>query len=292
MISSQASPMNAWIQAARPLAHVNIVVPLLLGHAAAWHVTSRFSFFWFAAALGWGVLDHLFVVFANDFADRDSDTGERTLVSGGSGVIQEGKLSFEQVARAAQLAAGGLLLYSCVLTLQGRTWVPFYALAALLLMWLYSFAPVRLSFRGGGEWLQGLGVGVGLPSLGYYLQTEVPVAPLWVIGPAALLGVFGNVLTALPDTEADRMADKRTWPVRHGLSSARRVASAGIAFACFLVFMSTPGVESTIKAAATIPPLVPLLVGARAETPLQAAWWSSVALNLLVVLWMVALVAV
>ena len=29
--------------------------------------------------------------------------------------------------------------------------MPLYALAALLLMWLYSYAPVRLSYRGGGE---------------------------------------------------------------------------------------------------------------------------------------------
>ena len=283
--------MKAWIQAARPLAHVNIVVPLLLGHAAAWHVTGRFSLVWFAAALCWGVLDHLFVIFANDFADRDSDTGARTFLSGGSGVIQEGKLSFDQVARAAQLAAGGLLLFSCVLALRGRTWVPLYALAALLLMWLYSFPPVRLSFRGGGEWLQGLGVGVGLPSLAYYLQTEIPIAPLWVIGPASLLGVSSNVLTALPDAETDSRANKRTWPVRHGLPSARRFASAGIAFASFIVFIGTPGVGSAVKAAATIPPLLPLLLGARAETPLRAAWSSSIALNLLVGLWMVALVA-
>jgi 1,4-dihydroxy-2-naphthoate octaprenyltransferase len=156
-------------------------------------------------------------------------------------------------------------------------------------MWLYSFAPVRLSYRGGGELLQGIGVGVGLPCLGYYLQTEGVFAPGWVIGPAALLGVCSNVLTALPDVEDDTLADKRTWPVRHGMPSARRFASGGIAFAAFGVFLWTPSVSMAARAVVAIAPLAPLLIGARTQDPFRAAWWSSIALNLLVALWMLAM---
>lgn len=281
--------MKSWVQASRPLAHINVAVPLLLGQAAAWHVTARFSWFWLVAALLWGVLDHLFVIFANDFADHEADSGQRTLLSGGSGVIPEGKLTPRQVGRAAQAAAIALLLHSCALSLLGRPWTPFYGLAALLLMWLYSFAPVRLSYRGGGEVLQGVGVGVGLPSLGYYLQAEGVLAPGWIMGPAALLGVCSNVLTALPDVEDDALAGKRTWPVRHGMRSARRFASAGVAFGAFAVFLWTPWVSMPARAFVAITPLLPLLVGARARDPFRAAWWSSIALNLLVALWMLAM---
>ena len=289
MVSSDVTGMQSWIQAARPLAQINIVIPLLLGQVAAWHVTGRFSWLWLAASLLWGVLDHLFVVFSNDFADRDADSGARTPLSGGSGVIPLGKLRPAQVERAAQAAAAALLLLSCALTFAGRTWTPFYALAALLLMWLYSFHPVRASYRGGGELLQGIGVGIGLPSLGYYFQAEVVFAPGWVIWPAMLLGVCSNVLTALPDVEDDARANKRTWPVRHGTASARRFASAGIAFAAFAVFLWTPSVSMTARAVTSIAPLVPLILGARAEEPLRAAIWSSVALNLLIALWMIAM---
>jgi 1,4-dihydroxy-2-naphthoate octaprenyltransferase len=281
--------MRSWIQAARPLAHINIAAPLLLGQAAAWHVTGRFSWFWFAATLSWGVFDHLFVIFANDFADHEADSGRTTMLSGGSGVIPEGKLTPLQVQRAARTAAIVLLLYSCALAVLGRIWTPFYGLAAILLMWLYSFAPVRLSYRGGGELLQGIGVGVGLPSLGYYLQAEGIIAPGWVVGPAALLGVCSNVLTALPDVEDDTRAQKRTWPVRHGMRSARRFASAGVAFAAFGVFLWTPWVSMPARAVVAIVPLLPLLAGARALDPFRAAWWSSVALNVLVALWMLAM---
>lgn len=282
--------MRHWVQAARPLAHVNILVPVLLGHAAAWHVTRAFDARWLLAALAWGVLDHLFVIFSNDYADRETDSGARTLLSGGSGVIPEGKLQPAQLERAAWFSAIALVAFSFALALAGRTWSPVYALAALLLMWLYSFEPVRASYRGGGELLQGLGVGVGLPSLGYYMQTELWLAPAWVIGPALLLGVCGNVLTALPDLENDAEAGKRTWPVRHGMRSARRFASAGIAFGAFAVFFFTPGISLPDKAVVAIVPLMPLLIGARSQDPLRAAAWSSLALNLLVGLWILAMV--
>ncbi len=290
MISRDVTGLKSWIQAGRPLAHINIAVPLLLGQVAAWHVTGRFSWPWFAAALLWGVLDHLFVIFANDFADHETDSGRRTLLSGGSGVIPEGKLTALQVGRAARTAAILLIVYSCALAFLGRVWTPLYGLAALLLMWLYSFAPVRLSYRGGGELLQGIGVGIGLPSLGYYMQAQGALAPGWVIAPAMLLGVCSNVLTALPDVEDDRRAHKNTWPVRHGIQPARRFASAGIAFAAFGVFLWTPLISVPAKAVVAIASLVPLLAGARADDPLRAAVWSSIAINLLVALWMLAMV--
>lgn len=289
MLSRKSTQVKHWLQALRPLAQVNIAVPLVLGQVAAWHVTGRFSWVWFFTALAWGLLDHGFVMLSNDYADRDADTGRRTPISGGSGVIAEGKLSASQVGRAAAVVAILLLLFSCVLSVLGRRWVPFYALAALLLMWLYSFAPVRLSYRGGGELLQAVGVGIGLPSLGYYLQAEAVFAPWWVMGPAMVLGACGNVLTALPDVEDDRRAQKNTFPVRHGVQSARRVASAGIAFAAFGVFLWTPFVSLPARAAVSIVPLVPLLVGDRAVDPFRAAWWSSIAMQTLAVLWMLAM---
>jgi len=121
--------------------------------------------------------------------------------------------------------------------------------------------------------------------LGYYLQTQDILAPAWILAPATVLGICSNVLTSLPDVEDDTRAHKRTWPVRHGMASARRFASAGIAFASFAVFVWTPSVSMPARAVACIVPLLPLLAGARSDDAYGAAWWSSVALNGLVMLW-------
>lgn len=291
MISSEVRGMPSWIQAARPLAHVNIAVPLLLGQVAAWHVTERFSGWWLAASLIWGAVSHLFIIFANEFADRHADSGRRTILSGGSGVIPEGKLGASQLARAAVGAAVLLLVYSFAVALFGRVWTPLFGLAALLLMWLYSFEPARLSYRGGGELLQGIGMGVGLPSLGYYFQTGSILAPGWILAPTTLLGICSNILTALPDVRDDARAKKKTWPVRHGMTSARRFASAGIAFASFAIFLWTPSVSMPARAVTCVAPLLFLLVGARSSDPFRAALWSSVALQVLLALWMLTMLA-
>jgi 1,4-dihydroxy-2-naphthoate octaprenyltransferase len=279
-----------WLQASRPLAQVNIAVPLILGQVAAWHLSRTFNWCWFVAAFVWGILDHLFVIYANDYADHEADTRDRTLISGGSGVIPEGKLTRLQLRRAALVSAFLLIAWSGVLAVYGRPWTPIYAVIALALMWLYSFPPARFSYRGGGEVLQGLGLGIGLPSLGYYLQAQVFLAPIWVIVPATLLGFCGNLLTALPDVENDQKANKRTWPVRHGTIHARRAASAGIAFAAFGVFLWTPLLPTETRAVVGVAPLVPLLIGARAQDPLRAAWWTSGALQLLLLAWIIAMV--
>lgn len=289
MVSRTVTRAEHWLQASRPLAQVNIGLPLILGQAAAWHVHGMFSATWLVASLMWGAIDHLFVVFGNDYADHRSDDGTRTLISGGSGVIVERKLSARAVGRAAIGAASSLFVLSCVLALGGRPWTPVYAIAALLLLWFYSFNPARLSYRGGGELLQGIGMGVGLPSLGFYLQTREFFAPLWILVPATLLGVCANILTALPDVESDTRAEKRTWPVRTGVPMARRAARLGIALAALIAFYWTPAVSIPMRALVGVVPLIPLLVSWTKTRALASAWWASIAIHALLTLWIVAL---
>ncbi|MEM7135859.1 MAG: prenyltransferase [Myxococcota bacterium] len=289
MVSRTVTRTKHWLQAVRPLAQLNIAVPLVLGQAVAWHVHQRFDVGWLIAGFVWGVFDHAFIVLSNDYADRDADTGARTWISGGSGVLPEGKLSPSQVARAARLAAIGLVACSLGLAVMDRPWTPAYAAIAMALLWLYSFEPARMSYRGGGELLQGLGIGAGLPSLGYYLQSQAYLVPWWVLVPAIVLGVCANALSALPDVDDDRNAGKRTWPVRFGVQRSYRLAIGGIVLCALAVFGSTPGVSPGIRAIVAVTPLVPVALAIRASDIFAKAWWASAAVQLLLVLWTVAL---
>ena len=64
---------TAWIQAARPLAQLNIALPLLFGQALAFAALGRFSLGWMYLAGLFGLLVQLVIVFVNDFADRETD---------------------------------------------------------------------------------------------------------------------------------------------------------------------------------------------------------------------------
>ncbi|MEZ4369918.1 MAG: prenyltransferase [Polyangiaceae bacterium] len=216
----------AWLQAARPLAAANIALPILFGSALAYGDQRRFSAGALGLALGFGVLDQLFIVFANDYADAEADQLNTTynLFSGGSRVIPQGKLSRSSLGRAALLMAALLLIYAAAVGLMAdvSVWFPL-TLAALFLLWAYSFPPIRLSFRGGGELLQALGLGVVLPLIGFSAQTGGLGDLSWTsLMPAFLIGYAGNITTALPDHPADAATGKFTYAVRASPRVARR----------------------------------------------------------------------
>ena len=240
------SRWSPWLQAFRPLAHANLAPPLLYGQALAYGATGRFDPLALTAVALWGMLDQGVIVFANDYADRDHDrAGARTAFSGGSGVLVEGKLSATALRGAARASFALLGVLSAWMAWAYHPVLLALWLAAGLTLWLYSFGP-RLSYRGGGEWLQALGVRVILPLVGFAAQARtLDVLPLAALAPSLLLGLAGNVATALPDIRVDTIAAKRTWPVRAGAERAAR--------GCVLVS------AVAISAGATLAPGLPAL---------------------------------
>jgi 1,4-dihydroxy-2-naphthoate octaprenyltransferase len=214
---------SALLRAARPLAHANLAPPILFGQALAYAQAGRFSLAALAYAQIFGVIDHLLIVFVNDLADAEADAGHDapTPFSGGSRVLVDGDLSRAALTRLAWGAGLALLLVGG-LGAALSPWQPVLALAAVALIGAYSLPPLRLSYRGGGELLQGLGVGVVLPLVGATAQgARVDGALLAVLAPGALLAVAGNVLTSIPDERADRAAGKGSPAARWGGVSAR-----------------------------------------------------------------------
>jgi 1,4-dihydroxy-2-naphthoate octaprenyltransferase len=205
------------------------VIPLLLGQALA--VAAGHGWNWHAAIAihSFGIIDHLYIVFANDWADRDSDSINETptMFSGGSRVLIDGGLKPKSLARAAILMAVLLVALSIFASIHWSAWLWLAAAAsALLLLFLYSFPPFRLSYRGGGEVLQGLGVGLVLPSLGFYGQAgTLDGIPVFALIGCVLLGIASNIATSLPDQEADRKTEKWTIAARTGMVRANRIGA-------------------------------------------------------------------
>lgn len=261
------SPWSAWLQAARPLAAANVAVPLVLGQTLAFAAHGRFSWALFGEIQMLGVFNQLFIVFANDFADREADAINPTpsFVSGGSRVIQEGKLEASALRKGAWLMLGAQLLLALWLgASQGLWWMPALVLVGAALLWAYSFPPLRLSFRGQGELLQGLGVGVILPIIGFYGQAgEFAELPWLGLAPCFLLGYVGNLLTALPDYPGDRAANKRTYAVLRGQYEARRHALEMSAVAIVFGWLVVPGLPWWALSLIVAVPLLPVLAARR-----------------------------
>jgi 1,4-dihydroxy-2-naphthoate octaprenyltransferase len=259
--------VRAWLRAARPLAHANVAPPLLLGQALAHAAGHRFEPALAALAFGFGVVDHLFIVFANDYADREADALNEapTPFSGGSRVLVEGLIAPRRLRAAAVGMALALLAGSGVAgALAARPWLPAFAAVAIGLLYAYSFAPFRLSYRGFGELLQGLGVGLVLPWVGWYAQSgDLLGAPFAAFAPLVLLGFVSNILTALPDTPADAAAGKSTWPVRRGEKRARRDAMVLLGVGLLMVTQVGPALPPEQLGIVLVPPALAAVLALR-----------------------------
>jgi 1,4-dihydroxy-2-naphthoate polyprenyltransferase len=294
--------LRAWWQAARPLAQVNIALPLVVGQALAIAAGAQFNVVACVLVHVFGGFDHLFIVFANDVADEAGDrlSTTHTAFSGGSRVLPEGRLQAAALVRAAALMALGMVVVSAVLAFgYDRTPMLLGCGAAIALLLAYSFAPLRLSYRGLGELAQALGTGAVLPAIGYVAHAG-GLAGLHAsqLIPLLVLGAASNVNTALPDEPADREIGKRTWPVRVGSRHARKHSLLAIALGVLLTPLLLPGAEQGWLATCEIPSLVMLGVNAlqwRSADPhdrsacTRFVFLNGLAINLAMVMWTLAL---
>ena len=220
-----AVSLRSWIQASRPPSQLYIFLPLLVGQSFCVMEGHVLDWGRFALIHLFGLFIQLFIVYANDVGDRDTDLLNRThtIFSGGSRVLAEAKISLHSLRLASVLMAA-MTMASALLTalLSGRYLAPVLGGLGLALLYMYSFSPFRISYRGGGELLQTAGVGVILPLYGYYGQcgglTGFPLEMLGVMLPTELACA---VATALPDAPSDRRSEKRTAVVLLGSSLAQ-----------------------------------------------------------------------
>jgi 1,4-dihydroxy-2-naphthoate octaprenyltransferase len=296
------SSIRTWLQAARPLAQFNIALPLLVGQLLAFAVTGAWSWPLFALTQLAGVVDQLFVVFANDIADEEGDRQNTTFnaFSGGSRVLPDGKLQPRQLARAAIVAAIVLLgLSTATAAAFARPLLLPAWLGAIGLLLAYSYAPLRLSYRGHGELVQGVGLGVLLPLIGFYAQAGTLASFPWpALAPLFLVGFAGNINTGLPDRPADAACGKHTWAVRFGDARARKHSLQFLALAVFATPWIVPTDDRWIWAAIEAGPVLALLFNLRsfrtADPDQHAAcrrfvFVNGLALNLLLAGWCLAL---
>ena len=219
---------GAWTQAAKPASWPKLLVPFALGQAIGL-ADGEPSLAGFAFGLAFTVLNLLFIVFLNDWGDREVDAIKRRMFPASSPkTIPDGVLPAHRLLLAgilAGLAALGLaVLASAVLD---RPWFVPLAALSLCVFVAYTLPPLRLNYRGGGEFLEMLGVGVLLPWTQSYLQGGELLAPgLWLLPGFTLLSLASAVASGLSDERSDRAGGKRTFVTAFGNRVGRRTVEA------------------------------------------------------------------
>ncbi|MEM1411934.1 MAG: prenyltransferase [Pseudomonadota bacterium] len=255
--------MGPWVQAARPIAHPMIFLPLLIGQLFAFDRHQQFSLTFFLYALLFGLLYQAYLLYLNDYADEAVDrTNDHYFLSGGSRVLPDGKLQAKHLLAGARVVLVILAALGAWLAIGAeRPWFLIGLGLAVVLCWAYNAKPLQLSYRGHGEVLQGLGCGVLLPLIGFYLQQgSLQAFPWLALAPLYLLFHAGNIVTALPDYASDKVGGKHTVPVRIGEQRARKAALLLLLMAYGLVVAVNLALPPVALAIIVVPSLL-ILVG-------------------------------
>lgn len=232
--------MTHWLKASRLPSQTYIFFPLLLGQILGYTRIAEWN--WPIALLVhvFGLFIQLYIVYANDYADYQVDilNDTYTIFSGGSRVLVDGDITPNVLKKAAFLMAGGSLGTALLLTIFFRRPLALMlVMMALLLLYAYSYPPFRLSYRGGGEFLQMIGVGGVLPLFGYYAQAGSLVHfPYTLFSILLPINLACAIATSLPDEPSDRRGQKHTISVLFGIQHARQII-LGLNFLTIIQFL-------------------------------------------------------
>ncbi len=222
--------MTRWLTALKPASWPKLLVPALLGQALGVGASEHVSVGALVFGIAFSLCDIAFIVLLNDWADRDVDALKRRMFpnAGSPKTIPDGLISAPRVL-AAGLAAGALGLLVCLsgAVSLGRPALAVGGALALAVFGAYSLPPLRLNYRGGGELLEMVGVGLLLPWLNATAQDGALLFPTLVALPGfALLALASAVASGLSDEQSDRRGGKRTVVTALGNRPARRIVEA------------------------------------------------------------------
>jgi 1,4-dihydroxy-2-naphthoate octaprenyltransferase len=227
-----ATSLERWVYALKPASWPKLVVPALFGQVMGLRPGQALHLQALGCGLGFTVFGLGFIVLLNDWGDRHVDALKREMFPDGCSpkTIPDGILDARSVGIAGFLCGGATLLVAARAEVTLQRPVAFEAgLLCMLLFILYSLPPVRLNYRGGGELLEMLGVGVALPLYNAYLQggAIVPQTWPWIAG-FSVLSLAGGIASGLSDEESDRAGGKRTFATIWGNAASRRLCEASV----------------------------------------------------------------
>lgn len=195
--------------------------------------------------------------------DFDSGTDQavapqdRSPFSGGKRVLVDRLLTRRQTV---SIAVGGYALgitAGLILALFREPSVIWWGLAGVAFAYLYHAPPLKLAYRGLGEFAVAISYGPLICGGTYLVQHGFVTLPVLALSlPLGLLiGAF-LWINEFPDYLADRAANKRTWVVRLGRQRASRVFAGLLATAvCLLLVLPLFGLPRSVwLAAIAVPP--------------------------------------
>ena len=252
-----------WWHALKPGSWPKVLVPTVFGQAVGAAVAGAFSVPALVFGLLWTIADVSFIVLLNDWGDQEVDAIKRRLYPNDcSPKSIPDKILPARALLLAGIAAGvaALAIAAGATQLLDRPYLLLMAATGQLVFIAYTLPPLSMNYRGGGEFLEMIGVGGVLPMLHAYAQSGI-VAADWLcalLPGVLLLALASAIASGLSDENSDRIGGKRTVVTTFGNVAARRLIERLVVFAA-LAWAAVALVEWAPPSWVVIPSIVIVL---------------------------------
>lgn len=215
--------LSGWFGLSRPPFHTVGILPFILGTVLAYKFTTSFSAVIFILGVFAVILIMLSTYHAGEYFDyREDEISHRSYhsnFSGGSGVIQEGKLprAVPFWTSIISFIIAGFIGLTLQFYFKTGTFTLLLGCLGAFPGFFYSTKPIRLVERGFGEVFIGFCYGWLPVASAYYIQTAT-INPIihWLFIPIGLTIFNVILLNEFSDYEADMSAGKRNLLNRTG----------------------------------------------------------------------------
>jgi len=237
-------PWGVWFRAARLHFVPPSILPAILGSVIAWSRTHVFDPWHFGLVVAGVTVNHVGLNMLDDVFDYlhnvdRAPEDEKNPYTGGSGVLTEGRLTVEQMVRAAAACFAVTALIGFYLAWACGWPVLVFGIIGMASSLFYTMPPVKFGYRGFGE--LGLLVNFGpIIVLGsYYVQTgTLSLEPLIASLILGLMMWSMIIINEIPDYEEDRRGGKWNLVARFGRETGVKLYTGGLAAAYAVLLAS------------------------------------------------------
>jgi len=215
-----------WLYAIKPESWPKLLVPMAIGQAVGVFASGSMGFGALLFGVLFTVLDGVFIVLMNDWSDQGVDRIKREMFPDGCSAktIPDGILTPNTVLVGGLLAGLTAVLVGVLFGgLLDRPLLAAAAVGSLLIFIAYSMPPLKLNYRGGGELLEAVGVGLVLPWINAYAQSgEIWAAGYGLFAGFVALSMASALASGLSDEVSDAKGGKTTCATMWGNAWVRR----------------------------------------------------------------------
>lgn len=219
------STFQRWLFSIKPASWPKLLVPATLGLALGIS-TNGLDIRAVGVVYVFTILLGLFIVWMNDWVDQRVDRFKREMFPESSHkTIHDGYLNANQIFTAGSLAGLGAIAWGFLAAhLLDNPNLGIGGIICVGIFVAYSLPPIKLNYRGGGELLETVGVGLALPLfVANTMGFDPRFVPWPILGGWVALCLASALASGLSDEESDRAGGKTTFVTALGNKTVRMV---------------------------------------------------------------------